>query len=142
VLRPVLPSALYTSQAVKKLPRQPTGRFVIGGPDGRLRPDGRKIIVDTYGGWLATAAARFSGKDRRRRRLGRLRRALGGERTSSAAGLAKRAEVQVAYAIGVAHPVSSCRDVRTEQEGPAEPRPDRESRRRGVHLRPGAFRES
>jgi len=107
VLRPVLPADLYDE---KKLVRNflvnPTGRFVIGGPMGDCGLTGRKIIVDTYGGMARHGGGAFSGKDHSKVDRSAAYAARWVAKNIVAAGLADRAEVQVAYAIGVAHPVS------------------------------------
>ena len=107
VLRPVLPAELYDE---KKLVRNflvnPTGRFVIGGPMGDCGLTGRKIIVDTYGGMARHGGGAFSGKDPSKVDRSAAYAARWVAKNIVAAGLADRAEVQVAYAIGVAHPVS------------------------------------
>ena len=84
----------------------PTGRFVIGGPHGDSGLTGRKIIVDTYGGMGAHGGGAFSGKDPSKVDRSASYYARYVAKNLVAAGLAKRCEVQVAYAIGVAHPVS------------------------------------
>lgn len=85
---------------------QPSGRFVIGGPQGDAGLTGRKIIVDTYGGWGAHGGGAFSGKDYSK--VDRSAAYVGRWIAKSlvAAGLARRALVQLSYAIGVAEPVS------------------------------------
>src|SRR6204780_529416 len=107
VLRPVLPSGLYDE---KKLTRNflvnPTGRFVIGGPMGDCGLTGRKIIVDPYGGMARHGGGAFSGKDPSKVDRSAAYAARYVAKNLVAAGLADRAEVQVAYAIGVARPVS------------------------------------
>ena len=84
----------------------PTGRFVIGGPVGDAGLTGRKIIVDTYGGMARHGGGAFSGKDPSKVDRSAAYAARWVAKNVVAAGLADRAEVQVAYAIGVAHPVS------------------------------------
>ena len=84
----------------------PTGRFVIGGPVGDAGLTGRKIIVDTYGGMARHGGGAFSGKDPSKVDRSAAYAARWVAKNIVAAGLADRAEVQVAYAIGVAHPVS------------------------------------
>ena len=142
VLRPVLPPDMYDE---KKLVRNflvnPTGRFVIGGPMGDCGLTGRKIIVDTYGGMARHGGGAFSGKDPSKVDRSAAYAARWVAKNIVAAGLSDRAEVQVAYAIGVAHPVS----VMVETFGT-----EKEGRTRGqiaravdevFDLRPGAFRE-
>ena len=84
----------------------PTGRFVIGGPHGDSGLTGRKIIVDTYGGMARHGGGAFSGKDPTKVDRTGAYGARYAAKNIVAAGLADRCEVQVAYAIGVAHPVS------------------------------------
>ncbi|MDZ7733460.1 MAG: methionine adenosyltransferase domain-containing protein [Acidimicrobiia bacterium] len=84
----------------------PTGRFVIGGPVGDAGLTGRKIIVDTYGGAARHGGGAFSGKDPTKVDRSATYAARWVAKNVVAAGAAKRCEVQVAYAIGVAHPVS------------------------------------
>ncbi|MFL5890678.1 MAG: methionine adenosyltransferase [Solirubrobacteraceae bacterium] len=107
VVEPILPKDLYDE---KKLRRNflvnPTGRFVIGGPVGDAGLTGRKIIVDTYGGMARHGGGAFSGKDPSKVDRSAAYAARYVAKNVVAAGLADRCEVQVAYAIGVAHPVS------------------------------------
>jgi len=84
----------------------PTGRFVIGGPKGDSGLTGRKIIVDTYGGYIPHACGAFSGKDPTKVDRSAAYAARYAAKNIVAAGLAKRCEIQIAYAIGVAEPVS------------------------------------
>ncbi len=84
----------------------PTGRFVIGGPVGDCGLTGRKIIVDTYGGAARHGGGAFSGKDPSKVDRSAAYAARWVAKNVVAAGLAERCEVQVAYAIGVAHPIS------------------------------------
>ncbi len=104
VIKPVIPSDLLTSKTVMHI--NPTGRFVIGGPFGDCGLTGRKLIVDTYGGWSRHGGGAFSGKDPSKvdRSGAYLARYIAKNIVGS--GLAKQAEVQLAYAIGVAEPVS------------------------------------
>jgi S-adenosylmethionine synthetase len=107
VIEPVLPDDLYDSRALNKsFLVNPTGRFVIGGPMGDCGLTGRKIIVDTYGGMARHGGGAFSGKDPSKVDRSAAYAARYVAKNVVAAGLADRAEVQVAYAIGVAHPVS------------------------------------
>jgi S-adenosylmethionine synthetase len=142
VLRPVLPSELYEE---KKLMRNflvnPTGRFVIGGPMGDCGLTGRKIIVDTYGGMARHGGGAFSGKDPSKVDRSAAYAARWVAKNIVAAGLAARVEVQVAYAIGVAHPVSVMVETfGTEHEGVSR---SQIARLIDEHfdLRPGSFRE-
>ena len=84
----------------------PTGRFVIGGPQGDAGLTGRKIIVDTYGGYASHGGGAFSGKDPTKVDRSAAYAARHVAKNIVAAGLAKRCEIELAYAIGVAHPVS------------------------------------
>jgi S-adenosylmethionine synthetase len=107
VVTPVLPSELYDATALHVgLLVNPTGRFVIGGPVGDAGLTGRKIIVDTYGGFARHGGGAFSGKDPSKVDRSAAYAARHLAKNVVAAGLARRAEVQVAYAIGVARPVS------------------------------------
>ena len=87
----------------------PTGRFVIGGPMGDAGVTGRKIIVDTYGGMGRHGGGAFSGKDPTKVDRSGAYAARWVAKNMVAAGLAERCEIQVAYAIGVAHPLSDQR---------------------------------
>ena len=107
VVEPILPKELYDAGKLRKnLLVNPTGRFVIGGPVGDAGLTGRKIIVDTYGGMARHGGGAFSGKDPSKVDRSAAYAARHVAKNVVAAGLAERAEVQVAYAIGVAHPVS------------------------------------
>ncbi|MGB3364547.1 MAG: methionine adenosyltransferase domain-containing protein, partial [Thermodesulfobacteriota bacterium] len=89
-----------------KIHVNPTGRFVTGGPQGDAGLTGRKIIVDTYGGWARHGGGAFSGKDPSKVDRSAAYMARYVAKNIVAAGLAKECEVQLAYAIGVAEPVS------------------------------------
>ena len=117
----------------------PTGRFVIGGPVGDCGLTGRKIIVDTYGGMARHGGGAFSGKDPTKVDRSAAYAARYLAKNVVAAGLADRAEVQVAYAIGVAHPVSVMVDTFGTETIPI----DRieELVAENFDLRPAAFRE-
>ena len=107
VVTPVLPADLYDANALRRdFLVNPTGRFVIGGPVGDCGLTGRKIIVDTYGGMARHGGGAFSGKDPSKVDRSAAYAARWVAKNLVAAGLADRCEVQVAYAIGVAHPVS------------------------------------
>ncbi|HEX9427252.1 MAG TPA: methionine adenosyltransferase domain-containing protein, partial [Candidatus Polarisedimenticolia bacterium] len=109
-IRPVVPETLRDRET--RLHINPTGRFVIGGPQGDTGLTGRKIIVDTYGGYAHHGGGAFSGKDPTKvdRSAAYMARYIA--KNLVAAGIADRAEVQIAYAIGVADPVSVMVDTR------------------------------
>jgi len=121
VIKPVLPDGLYDPEFKKtKLYVNPTGKFVIGGPMGDTGLTGRKIIVDTYGGFGRHGGGAFSGKDPSKVDRSAAYAARWVAKNVVAAGLADRCEIQIAYAIGVAHPVSIMIDCfGTEQVDPA-----------------------
>jgi S-adenosylmethionine synthetase len=105
VIEPMLPVDLIETSGIK-YHINPTGRFVIGGPQGDAGLTGRKIIVDTYGGMGRHGGGAFSGKDPSKVDRSACYAARWVAKNIVAAGLAKKCEVQVAYAIGVAEPVS------------------------------------
>ncbi len=104
VIRKVIPPELWTEQT--KIFINPTGRFVLGGPAGDTGLTGRKIIVDTYGGYARHGGGAFSGKDPTKVDRSACYAARYVAKNIVAAGLAERCEVALAYAIGVAQPVS------------------------------------
>jgi S-adenosylmethionine synthetase len=140
VVEPILPKDLYDATKLRKnFLVNPTGRFVIGGPVGDAGLTGRKIIVDTYGGMARHGGGAFSGKDPSKVDRSAAYAARWVAKNIVAAELADRAEVQVAYAIGVAHPVS----VMVETFGTEKIGRGQIARAVGdvFDLRPGAFRE-
>jgi len=108
VIRPIIPAAMLDSKT--KYHINPTGRFVIGGPMGDAGLTGRKIIVDTYGGYSRHGGGAFSGKDPSKVDRSACYMARYIAKNIVAAGLARKTEVQLAYAIGVAEPVSVMAD--------------------------------
>ena len=104
VIRPVVPAKLMGEQT--KIYVNPTGRFTVGGPAGDTGLTGRKIIVDTYGGYARHGGGAFSGKDPTKVDRSAAYAARYVAKNIVAAGLARRCEIQLAYAIGIAHPVS------------------------------------
>ena len=104
VLEPTLPAEM-TDEATKIF-INPTGRFVIGGPQGDAGLTGRKIIVDTYGGYARHGGGAFSGKDCTKVDRSAAYAARYAAKNIVAAGLADKCEIQLAYAIGVAQPTS------------------------------------
>ncbi|MEA2233735.1 MAG: S-adenosylmethionine synthetase [Solirubrobacteraceae bacterium] len=139
VVTPILPVELYEADALRRdFLCNPTGRFVIGGPVGDCGLTGRKIIVDTYGGMARHGGGAFSGKDPSKVDRSAAYAARWVAKNLVAAGLADRVEVQVAYAIGVSHPVS----VMVETFGTEKISRARIAALVDEHfdLRPGAFR--
>ena len=108
VVKPIVPEKLLTSET--KYYINPTGRFVVGGPQGDSGLTGRKIIVDTYGGYARHGGGAFSGKDPTKVDRSAAYAARWVAKNIVAAGLAKKCEIQLAYAIGVAEPVSVMAD--------------------------------
>ena len=104
VVRPVVPAELLSAET--KYYINPTGRFVIGGPAGDTGLTGRKIIVDTYGGYAPHGGGAFSGKDPTKVDRSAAYAARYAAKNVVAAGLARKCQLQLAYAIGVAKPVS------------------------------------
>jgi len=140
VVLPELPAELYDADELRRsFLVNPTGRFVIGGPMGDCGLTGRKIIVDTYGGMARHGGGAFSGKDPSKVDRSAAYAARHVAKNVVAAGLADRAEVQVAYAIGVARPVSVMVETfGTEKIGRAK---ILQLINEHFDLRPGAFRE-
>ena len=140
VLHPILPSELYEEKKLlENFLVNPTGKFEIGGPMGDCGLTGRKIIVDTYGGAARHGGGAFSGKDPSKVDRSAAYAARYVAKNVVAAGLADRCEIQVAYAIGVAHPVS----LMVETYGTERVDRGTIARLIGEHfdLRPGAFRD-
>ena len=135
VIMPVLPEDMVDDKL--KIYVNPTGRFVIGGPQGDAGVTGRKIIVDTYGGMGRHGGGAFSGKDPTKVDRSAAYAARWAAKNVVAAGLATRCEIQVAYAIGVAHPLS----VNVETFGTGAIPDDRIAEIINEHfdLRPGAI---
>ena len=104
IIRPIIPAELLDENT--KFFVNPTGRFVVGGPQGDTGLTGRKIIVDTYGGYARHGGGAFSGKDPTKVDRSACYMARYAAKNVVAAGLADRCEIQLAYAIGVAHPMS------------------------------------
>jgi S-adenosylmethionine synthetase len=143
VLRPILPHDLYDERRFEHdrdfVYVNPTGKFVIGGPMGDTGLTGRKIIVDTYGGAAPHGGGAFSGKDPTKVDRSAAYAARYVAKNVVAAGLADRCQLQVAYAIGVAHPMSVLVDCfGTEAEGLTQDRIE-ELVREHFDLRPAAI---
>jgi S-adenosylmethionine synthetase len=140
VLEPILPPELYERHKLyENLLVNPTGKFEIGGPMGDAGLTGRKIIIDTYGGKARHGGGAFSGKDPSKVDRSAAYAARYVAKNVVAAGLAERCEIQVAYAIGVAHPVSIMVETfGTETIGRSK---IVELVQQNFDLRPGAFRQ-
>src|ERR671915_115015 len=122
VLHPILPRELYDERRFEErglVLVNPTGKFVLGGPMGDTGLTGRKIIIDTYGGAARHGGGAFSGKDPTKVDRSAAYAARYVAKNVVAAGLAERCELQVAYAIGVAHPVSIAVDCFESERIPA-----------------------
>lgn len=137
IVRDTIPDELLTTET--KYHINPTGRFVIGGPHGDCGLTGRKIIVDTYGGWGRHGGGAFSGKDATKVDRSAAYMARYVAKNIVAAGLAQECEVQLAYAIGVADPVS----IRVDAKGTSSVSEERlsEAVREVFPLRPQAIIE-
>jgi S-adenosylmethionine synthetase len=139
VVLPTLPPLYDPAKLRENFLVNPTGRFVIGGPMGDCGLTGRKIIVDTYGGMARHGGGAFSGKDPSKVDRSAAYAARYVAKNIVAAGLAERCEVQVAYAIGVAHPVSMMVETfGTEKVGRGR---ILELIKQHFDLRPAAFRQ-
>ncbi|SNR66162.1 methionine adenosyltransferase [Haloechinothrix alba] len=140
VALPVLPSGMYSPELLcNNFLVNPTGRFVIGGPVGDAGLTGRKIIVDTYGGFARHGGGAFSGKDPSKVDRSAAYAARYVAKNVVAAGLADRVEIQVAYAIGVARPMSLLIDTFGTEKIPI--RAVHELVQRHFDMRPAAFRD-
>jgi S-adenosylmethionine synthetase len=104
VIQPIIPEKYLDDKTIYHL--NPSGRFVIGGPHGDAGLTGRKIIIDTYGGWGAHGGGAFSGKDSTKVDRSAAYAARWAAKSLVAAGLCKRVLVQLSYAIGVPYPLS------------------------------------
>jgi len=139
VLEAEVPGRFDESELLGEFLVNPTGKFVIGGPVGDAGLTGRKIIVDTYGGMARHGGGAFSGKDPSKVDRSAAYAARYVAKNVVAAGLAQRCEVQVAYAIGVAHPVSLM--VETFGTGKLPDAKISQLVEAEFDMRPGAFRE-
>ncbi|MBI3242633.1 MAG: methionine adenosyltransferase [Chloroflexi bacterium] len=139
VIKPVIPHEMLNgaSESGMKIYVNPTGRFVIGGPMGDSGLTGRKIIVDTYGGMGRHGGGAFSGKDPTKVDRSAAYAARWVAKNIVAAGLADRCEIQVAYAIGIAHPLSV--NVETFGTGKLPDRQIAQLVNEHFDLRPGAI---
>jgi len=142
VLRPILPEHLYDTRRLDDkefVYVNPTGKFVIGGPMGDTGLTGRKIIVDTYGGAAPHGGGAFSGKDPTKVDRSGAYAARYVAKNVVAAGLAARCQIQVAYAIGVAHPFSVLVDCFGSEAVGMTPERIESLVREHFDLRPGAI---
>jgi S-adenosylmethionine synthetase len=144
VVGPILPADLYDESTLfdaeaSNFMVNPTGKFEVGGPMGDCGLTGRKIIVDTYGGMARHGGGAFSGKDPSKVDRSAAYAARYVAKNVVAAGLADRCEIQVAYAIGVSHPVSLMVETYGTEHVPTSR--IEELVREHFDMRPGAFRE-
>jgi S-adenosylmethionine synthetase len=142
VLHPILPKDLYDEKRLEErdfVYVNPTGKFVIGGPMGDTGLTGRKIIVDTYGGAAPHGGGAFSGKDPTKVDRSAAYAARYVAKNVVAAGLAERCQIQVAYAIGVAHPLSVLVETFGTEVGGLTPDRIEELVREHFDLRPAAI---
>eukprot|EP00164_Ancoracysta_twista_P001573 GFYU01002062.1.p2 GENE.GFYU01002062.1~~GFYU01002062.1.p2 ORF type:complete len:408 (-),score=121.54 GFYU01002062.1:234-1412(-) len=133
VINKVIPAKYLDDKTIYHL--NPSGRFVIGGPQGDAGLTGRKIIIDTYGGWGAHGGGAFSGKDPSKVDRSGAYAARWIAKSLVASGKCKRCLVQVSYAIGVAHPLS----VHVDSYGTGDDKALLETVRNNFDLRPGAI---
>ena len=138
VIKPIVPAELFDENT--KIFVNPTGKFVIGGPNGDSGLTGRKIIVDTYGGYAKHGGGAFSGKDPTKVDRSAAYAARWVAKNIVAAGLADKCEIQLAYAIGVAKPVSILIDTYGTEKIPVEEIENRV--KKAFDLRPAAIIEN
>ncbi|XP_065830922.1 S-adenosylmethionine synthase-like [Oscarella lobularis] len=136
VIKPVVPSKYLDDKTIYHL--QPSGRFIIGGPQGDAGLTGRKIIVDTYGGWGAHGGGAFSGKDPTKVDRSGAYAARWVAKSLVAAKLCRRVLVQVSYAIGIAEPLS----IHVNSYGTGDDKTLLKIIKKNFDLRPGAIMKS
>merc|ERR1719263_2016104 len=137
IIKPIVPAKMLDDQTIYHF--NPSGRFVIGGPHGDAGLTGRKIIIDTYGGWGAHGGGAFSGKDPTKvdRSGAYICRQMAKSVVKS--GLAKRALVQLSYAIGVAKPLSLFVETYGTHQGSLTPQAITDIVKLNFDCRPGAL---